>query len=242
MSYPWAGGSVVTMTTHHRDQAEPGARKGLCPAGPGREKGSSPAPPPPPATYLCTLLFQQPHLLLSRTQGPHLWGFTCRHTSLRRNRGAFSRASSSTSLTHSVLLQGHSPLRASPRSPASLPSHPPVPAITECLRDVHTDRYSPSLILSGSEALLTPAPSPQTLLSLFRLYLCSTADCPPLLHTSAKSPLKARVTYFLKYFIKCLFLKYFIKRYTNKDMCACVISTCISLLWPLRGPKAVSLR
>lgn len=120
MSYPWAGGSMVTMTTHHRDQSEPGARKGLCPAGPGSGRGSSPAPPPPPATYLCALLFQQPHLLLSRTQGPHLWGFTCRHTSLRRNTEGPS-AGPQAALSH--------PLSAPPR-PLTPETQPPVSCLS----------------------------------------------------------------------------------------------------------------
>ena len=44
-----------------------------------------PSPPPLPlAAYLGALLLQHLHLLLSCTQGPHLWDLSCCHTSLGR--------------------------------------------------------------------------------------------------------------------------------------------------------------
>ena len=60
------------------------------------------------------------------------------HQPAEEHRGACSRASNSPSLAHSGLLQGYSPPRPRPLSPASLPSHPPVPAITEPLTSTQT--------------------------------------------------------------------------------------------------------
>lgn len=139
MSHPWADGSVVTMTAHHRDQSEPGARKGLCPAGPGRGKGSSLTPTTPSSHLpLCAAApasspSSQPH-----PGTPPLGFYLSSHQPEEEHRGACSRASHSNSLAHSVLLQGYSPLRPSLLSPAPLPSHPPVPTITEPLTSTQT--------------------------------------------------------------------------------------------------------
>lgn len=170
-----ADGSVATMTAHHRDQSEPGARKDLCAA--GRKWGRIlPGPQQHPSSHLPLWLLSasspssQPHrgptsgVLLAVT--PACGGTQrCLQQSLKQ---PFSRP-----------LQGSS--KAIPRDPGPCllplyPLHPPVPAITEPLASTQT-------IIPLPWSSVAPRPPPhRQLLSLFRLYLYGTASCLPSSH------------------------------------------------------------
>lgn len=227
------------MATHHRDLGLAGAR------GPGRvfvllvpgvRKGLPQPPPLPPATYLCALLLQHPHLLLSSTQGSHLWDFTCCHTSLRRNTEGPSAEPQVT-----ILSPTQCPSKAAhPWDPALclLPLYPPTHQDTDT-RPIY------DWVPSGSPwRSLFPLPDPQGLpdlsLSLPRPSMATSfpAQALPLRHCQLPSPplpisqkcssLEGKSYTFFLTFYKMFIFKMFFKRYTNKGMCACVISTCIS--------------